>query len=35
MMLSPKDLPSTLKKMFEILKADAATKGSGNSAEAE
>ncbi|KAL2284738.1 hypothetical protein FJTKL_08817 [Diaporthe vaccinii] len=35
MMLGPKDLPSNLKKMFEIAKADAATKSSGTSQSVE
>lgn len=34
MMLGPKDLPSNL-KMFEIAKADAATKSSGTSHSVE
>lgn len=35
MMLGPKDLPSNIKKMFEIMKAGAGTKGSGSSPSAK
>lgn len=35
MVLGPKDVPSNLKKMFEIAKADAATKSSGTSHSVE
>lgn len=35
MMLGPKDLPSNIKKMFEIMKTGADTKGSGKSTSAE